>query len=128
MEKHKKLKKGFPARVKVGGTVYPIHWAEGLKESKIDAIGCWDRANGIALDPVLLDNADAPAIITNVLLHEIGHAIAYHYSMGMSFSPKAPTAHDPIFSEENMCEMIGTGMQQVLRDNKKLLTWMIRNL
>lgn len=115
------IRSSFPKSVKVAGTNYPILMNPELKSTpEMDCIGCFSRETGIQLDPILFDHADAGAVVANTLLHEITHALIYHYSAAMTnFSVRKVS-----FNEEDMCEIVGNGFQQVFRDNRKLVKWL----
>ena len=115
------IRSSFPKCVKVAGTNYQISMSPGMKSAPdMDCIGCFSREKGIQLDPILFEHADAGAVVANTLLHEITHALIYHYSAAMTnFSVRKVS-----FNEEDMCEIVGNGFQQVLRDNPKLVKWL----
>lgn len=114
------IRTSLPRVVKVAGINYPLQWVNGLKSLKNDSIGCWSRATGIEIDTVLLENVDAGAIIANVLLHELMHAATYHYSASKNQTKEVENN----FCEEDMCEIVGNGLQQIFRDNPKLVKWL----
>lgn len=117
------IRSSFPKQIKVAGTNYQLRLIENLKgSSDTNCIGCFCRADGISLDPILFEHSDAGSVIANTLMHELMHALTYHYS-----AAKAPgDARKDAFNEEDMCEIVGNGFQQVMRDNPKLMKWLAK--
>ncbi len=58
----------------------------------------------------------SPTFAVDTLLHEIYHAIYKWHSL---------RKHD---DEERICSVMATGLTQVLRDNPKLLAWILKSL
>lgn len=117
-KRRQKMRAEFPKSIRVAGSEYPVNWGQNMT----DSIGCWSRADGIEINEILLDNADSGAVIANTLLHELTHAAAYHYSA----SKNQGKLGKHIYSEEDICEIVGNGFQQIFRDNPKLVSWIAK--
>jgi len=102
---------GLPDKLRIGPYDYKVVVVDKITEDK-EAWGLFEQGK---LSITLSNDQANKLFAADTLLHEVLHAIY------------ANTGIQALTPEEGVCSAMATGIIQVLRDNPKFRTWLIKH-
>lgn len=105
-----------PAKIKIGGCLHTVSYVKKPR-SPDTGVAVWGLQNAGKCEIVVADHLNKDRE-KEVLLHEVGHALLHHFSVELPSLEK----------EEAIVEAYSTGLIMILRDNPKLVKYLLDGL